>query len=148
MTAERFGQAEQHSRILERVADKSDLEPRDAESLVNEFLRVISEFVDPQAWRLMNEITAADLDIADMSQRPEGQRTIKEFLLELSDEEGVTDPRGATHARAVAETILENATPEQVEELSELLDDDFLALFETLERGELTDVDLPESWQE
>lgn len=148
MTTEPAGLAEPQSRFLERVADKSDLEPADTRSLVDEFLRVIQEFVDPAAWRIMSGIAGTEVEPVQETQRPENQRTIKEFLIELSEEEGLDDSRAATHARAVAETIRENATPEQVSKLDELLDDEFLALFETRERGELTDVDLPESWQE
>ena len=132
-------QTRDQERFVIAVSNKADIEPDEAEELIREFLSNLSEFVDDRAWEVISEI--APLTVERRETRAENERTMKTFLVSMSGEEEVETRRAARDSRAVAETIRERADDNQVETLESSLEEDFLALFESRGRGELTEPD-------
>lgn len=125
--------------FLSRVAERANVPEEQASGLVDDFLTALAKTVDRGTWEKIQEIVpmAVDAQQGEVGEKP---LTIEQFLLELSGREPVADERAATHARAVAGAIREEASESQFEQLrSRMEDDTLLALFEE-ERGELTAV--------
>ena len=130
-------QTRDRDRFVIAVSNKADIELDEAEELIREFLSNLSEFVSDRAWEVINEITPLSVERREM--RAEDERTMKTFLVSMSGEEEVETRRAARYSRAVAETIRERADDSQVKTLESTLEEDFLALFESRGRGELTE---------
>ena len=124
--------------FLATVSEESGLEPADARILVEDFLTALAGYVPTDAWEIIASAVPLTVDVDAEPGRQVGS-TPKDFILEMSHEEGVGDRDSALHARAVAETIGSRLGEEQRNRLAELVDEDFLALFESSGRGELTE---------
>lgn len=114
----------------------------DARALVSDFINAISAFIGEEATETLLEISPVDVEVTRGDDRGE-EGSIEEFLLEMSDEEGVATGRAAEHARVVAEALRSRAGRRDLERLGRRIEDEgILALFE-LSRGELTGPDPP-----
>lgn len=129
------------SAFLSRIAEEAHLSERDARTLVSDFVRAVSGFVGEAATEILIDLTPADLGVIP-SRSHDDDASVEEFLLEMSDEEGVAAGRAAEHARVVAEALRSRATESDLARLQESIENEsILALFE-LTRGELTEPDV------
>lgn len=130
------------SRFVKDLAESAHLNKEDAQDLIADFLEALPGFVDRETWDFIHELVPVEVtaDWEQVGGEPE-DRTMEEFLVEMSREEGVESPRAAEHARAIAETIHSHSDPDQMERLrSMMVNEDLLALFESV-RGELSSPD-------
>ena len=132
--------SETEMQFLGAVSEESGLEPADARILVEDFLTTLAGYVSPEAWQLVSSAVPFSVDMGRVVAQGDHGSTPKDFIAEMSGEEGVEEHSSALHARAVAEAIGASMSDDQRRRLAELVDDDFLALFET-GRGELTEPD-------
>lgn len=126
--------------FLETISEEAHIPERDVKPLLADFLSALSGFVSEEVIELLIDITPTDVNIERGGDR-DSNATIEEFLLEMSDEEGVATGRAAEHARVVAEGIRSRAHNTDLRRLRDLIEnEDILALFE-LNRGELTETE-------
>jgi uncharacterized protein (DUF2267 family) len=124
--------------FVEDLAERAYLREEDAHELIVDFLEALPGFVDRETWDLISAMVPIEVTVDWEQVGEQEDLTMEEFLVEMSQEEGVESTRAAEHARAVAETIRSNADPEQMERLrSTMMNEDLLALFESV-RGEFT----------
>lgn len=125
------------------ISNEARVPEDDARSLVEDFLRAISGFIDETAANVLEEIAPSGLTVGKTELSIRNDASVEEFLLEMSDEESVATGRAAEHARVVAEAMSERADEASLEHLVEsIANQDILALFET-HRGELTELEQP-----
>lgn len=128
--------------FLADVAEGAHVPERDAKALVSDFVSAVSGFVGEEATAILIDLTPTEVDFDPGPDRG-GDASIEEFLLAMSDEEGVATGRAAEHARVVAEAIRSRAPRGELTRLQDAIENEgILALFE-LGRGELTEPEAP-----
>lgn len=126
------------SRLAETVARRAQLEDaEEANAIVGAVAVAMAAHFDREAWNVIRK--RVPLDHVDGGDGGDPAGSVKDFFTDLGDREeiGGSAP-AARYARIVAEAIREEMSDAEVEQLREALSDDFLALFEVDERGEMT----------
>lgn len=125
------------------ISNEARIPVEDAPSLVQGFLKAISEYVGEEAASVLEDVAPRGTRVgkSDPSVRDDG--SIEQFLLDTSEEEAVEEGRAADHARVVAQALRARADESQWQRFQASIEEEnILALFE-FDRGELTDVDQP-----
>lgn len=133
-------EAKRSREVLDRVVARGKLESvGEAERIVAAVTGAMALSFEGEAWQVVASLMAGG-PLGEPREPPvDGARTLRDFFRDIGDRERVSSATAAGYARIVAEAMAETMTPGELRRLREGLDDDFLALFETDHRGELTD---------
>lgn len=125
--------------VVEAVADQAGLDSSEAAGrLIESVTGALVHFIDPEAWDLIVGVVPTSHEGASSPRTHDGEHSLQDFFGEVAEREGVEVGRAALYARVVTENVKGQMTEQEVGRLSQLMSDDFLALFEDRRRGELT----------
>ncbi len=119
-----------HSDFVGEVAERAGLSRDDAKDLVPEFLETIRRFAPEVTSAQIVDLIPPELRDRTEEKTPVDDPTIRDFFLELAEDEDVTARRAARHARAVASTISDRAESQELEGIKSGLPAELADLFE------------------
>ncbi|HEX2152449.1 MAG TPA: DUF2267 domain-containing protein [Acidimicrobiia bacterium] len=124
------------------VADEARLESWDeARRIIRSVTGAMIDHFEPAAWEVIEAVLPAEYVGEGTPGSTEEEQSVRDFFIDVGDREELGTATAARYARIVAEAIRNRMTPDQVQRLDDRLSDDFLALFESDHRGELTEPD-------
>lgn len=127
------------SDLIGAVMEKARLETREETTeIVAAVTGAMASHFEAEAWEAIKPAIPAELVGEGEAVTGEEAHSVQHFFLAIGDRLEVSSAEAAVYARVVAESIRQELSPDQVQELAAVLNDDLLALFESGDRGELT----------
>lgn len=128
--------------IVAAVVDGARLESAtEAKRLIRSVTGAMIDYFEPDAWGIIEALLPADLVGEGSGGVAEEKQSVRDFFMDVGDREQQGTATAARYARIVAEAIRGQMSEDQIRRLDDRLSDDFLALFESDHRGELTQPD-------
>lgn len=128
-------------RLVESVVERGRLESNsEAEGIIRAVTGALAPRVGPEAWEVIGGAVPADLHGQGSPSGGEAP-SASDLFEDVGERLQLGTPTSATYVRAVLEVIGEVMPTSDRDRLGQILEDEFLALFEVDHRGELTEDD-------
>lgn len=123
--------------LADAVAREANLESaEEAVPITQAVTGSMADHFEPDAWVVIRQHVPSKC--LGSSQPASESGTVKEFFTDIGDRANLGSAEAARYARIVAEAIRGRMSDVELRRLQETLSEDFLALFEAEERGEMT----------
>lgn len=132
--------SQRSSDIIDTVAEEARLDSRrEAGRIVASVARAMATHFGPAAWQIVAERIPDTANIPRSDNESSNAADIDAFFEEVADYEELSPAVAARYARIVAEAVKDTMPESELARLSQELPDEYLALFESDHRSELTE---------
>lgn len=128
--------------LVEMVRIGARLDSRsEAEDVIRGVTGGMADQLHPEAWQLITKVIPPEVRQREAPERRSGIPSVNALFEDVGERLDLGPPTAARYVRVVAEAINRGLEASDRQRLQEVLEDEFLALFEVDHRGELTEDD-------